>query len=173
MVPEEHKVSHKCGPHKIDNDGCPKCQRLCRARERSALTVNAPLDETQNRDARCCDSNNHQHNVHSHVVLATVAVSGRLVEVSRLLMALLQTGNNELSDQEITTLVPVASTNLIRLSAAVLLAGVGVERRVSRRSDSLQRQQLRGRSLRLRASEVSGELDRRWSMVLFQVGTAD
>src|SRR4249920_112552 len=82
MVPEEHKVSHKCGPHKIDNDGCPKCHRLRRARERSTFTVNAPLDEAQNGSACRCDSNNHQHKVDSHVVLATVAVAGQLVEVS-------------------------------------------------------------------------------------------
>ena len=108
MVPEEHKVSHKCGPHKIDHDGCPKCHWLRRARERSTFTVNAPLDETQNGDACRSDSNNHQHNIDSHVVLATVAVSGQLVEVSlpgllssrafgqRLLTALLQTGSDEL-----------------------------------------------------------------------------
>ena len=82
MLPEEHKVSHQCRPHKIDHDGCPKCHRLCRARERSTFTVNAPLDETQNGDACRCDSNNHQHNIDSHVVLATVAVSGQFVQVS-------------------------------------------------------------------------------------------
>ena len=129
MVPEEHEVSHKCGPHKIDNDGSPKCHRLCRARERSTFTVNAPLDETQNGDACRSDSNNHQHHIDSHVVLATVAVSDQLVGASRLFMALLQTGKDELRDQEITTLLlPVASANLIKLSAVVLLAGVGVER---------------------------------------------
>ena len=66
MVPEEYKVSHECGPHQIDHDGCPKGQGLRRTRERSTFTVNTPLDEAQNGDARRCDSNKNKYNVDSH-----------------------------------------------------------------------------------------------------------